>query len=538
MTIDTRTPEVPSPGTRTAGRGITRPLAVLAGIVTVALTVGVAELLAAIGSWAGITSTATSSSPLFGLGSTFIQFTPEWLKHIAIQVFGVYDKVALKAGMGLTLALLAAILGLVARSSLRIAQIAYGVLGLVVAVAVYSRSEASLVDVVPTVIAVAAGFYLLSRMFGDTDSTDGDATASPEGNRRRFLTLAAGGAGVAVVSGGLSRFIPTSAGAENSQLEAANATASITVEKMPALPAGSTLDVPDITSFVTDNADFYRIDTAFTVPRINADTWELRIHGMVDREITLNYNDLLARPQLERMVTLTCVSNEVGGDLVGNAVWQGTLIRDLLAEAGPSADADMVMSRSGDGFSAGTPLSVLTDEGRDAIFAVTMNGSVLPFEHGFPVRMVVPGLYGYVSATKWVVELEVTRFDQQTSYWTDRGWSPEGPIKTASRIDVPKSFQKFPAGQVVMGGVAWAQHRGIASVEVQIDKGEWLPATLSTEVTTDTWRQWTYVWDATPGQHSVVCRATDSTGAVQDSAIRTPIPDGATGYDSTVFTVE
>ncbi len=533
MTIDTRNPEVPSTGTEAGARGLSRWFAVLAGVIAVGLTVAVAELLAAIGSWIGVTSTATSSSPLFGLGSTFIQFTPEWLKSFAIQVFGVYDKVALKAGMGLTLLVLAAILGLIARGSLRAAQIVYAVLGLVVAVAVYSRSEASLVDVVPTVIAVAVGLWLLTRMVGALPTAGAAA-----GDRRRFLTLAAGGAGAAVVAGGLSRVIPSSAGAESSQAQAATSTASIAVEKMPALPAGASLDVPDITPFVTANADFYRIDTAFVVPRLNADTWQLRIHGMVDREITLSYNDLLARQQLERMVTLTCVSNEVGGDLVGNAVWEGTLIRDLLAEAGPSADADMVMSRSDDGFSAGTPLSVLTDTNRDAIFAITMNGSVLPFEHGFPVRMVVPGLYGYVSATKWVTELEVTRFDQQTAYWTDRGWSPEGPIKTASRIDVPKSFQKFPAGKVVMGGVAWAQHRGIQSVEVQIDQGEWQQATLSTEVTTDTWRQWTYVWDATPGSHTVTCRATDSTGAVQDSAVRTPIPDGATGYDSTAFTVE
>ncbi|WP_111766841.1 molybdopterin-dependent oxidoreductase [Nakamurella deserti] len=538
MTIDTRTPEVPSTGTRSGGNGINRRLAVLAGLVAVGLTVAVAELLAAIGSWAGVTSTATSSSPLFGLGSTFIQFTPEWLKHLAIQMFGVYDKVALKTGMGLTLAALAAILGLLALRTLRVAQIVYAVLGLVVAVAVYSRSEASLVDVVPTVVGVGAGLWLLTRMFTGAPAGAPEAPAESQGSRRRFLALAGGGAGAAVVAGGLSRIVPTSAGAESSQLQAANSTASIAVEKMPALPAGASLDVPDISSFVTPNADFYRIDTAFTVPRLNADTWQLRIHGMVDKEISLSYDELLARPQLEKMITLTCVSNEVGGDLVGNAVWQGTLIRDLLAEAGPSADADMVMSRSDDGFSAGTPLSVLTDENRDSIFAITMNGSVLPFEHGFPVRMVVPGLYGYVSATKWVTELEVTRFDRQTSYWTDRGWSPEGPIKTASRIDVPRSFQKFPAGQVVMGGVAWAQHRGIRSVEVQIDGGAWEMATLSTEVTTDTWRQWTYVWDATPGSHNVACRATDSTGAVQDSAIRTPIPDGSTGYDSTAFTVE
>ncbi len=409
-----------------------------------------------------MTSTATSSSPLFGLGSTFIQFTPEWLKHIAIQVFGLYDKVALKAGMGLTLVAVAAILGLIARSALRIAQIAYLVMGLVVAVAVYSRAEASLVDVVPTVIAVAAGLYLLTAMF--TDPTDDAGAAAPgAGNRRRFLTLAAGGAGVAVVSGGLSRADPD-VGRRGELARRGRQCHRIGDGGQDGGPPDRLqprrhrhLPLRDLQRRLLP--DRHRLHRA-AHQRRHLEVAHPRHGGPRDHP---DYNDLLARPLLERMVTMTCVSNEIGGDLVGNAVWQGALIRDLLAEAGPSADADMVMSRSSDGFSAGTPLSALTDPDRDAIFAVTMNGEVLPFEHGFPVRMVVPGLYGFVSATKWVVELEVTRFDQQTSYWTDRGWSPEGPIKTASRIDVPKSFQKFPAGKVVMGGVAWAQHRGITS---------------------------------------------------------------------------
>ncbi len=538
MTTDTTSPPVSGSGTTQPGsRRSGSLLAAAAGVIAVGVTVGVAELLAATGSWIGITSTASSASPLFGLGSTFIQFTPEWLKHLAISTFGTNDKLALAGGMGLTLAIMAGLLGLLAQRSLRAAQVVLAGLGVIVAVAVVSRAEAGLIDMLPTILAVAVGIYTLTRLF--TANGAPAAFADRGRDRRGFLRVAGVGAGAAVATGVLSRVVPTSSGAENSQAQAATATKSAEVDRMAALPAGYQLDQPTaITPFVTPNADFYRIDTAFVVPRIDASRWELRIFGLVDREITISYDELLKRPLVERMVTLTCVSNEVGGGLVGNAVWEGALIRDLLAEAGPHADADMVMSRSGDGFSAGSPLSVLMEQDRDCLLAVTMNGAVLPFEHGFPVRIVVPGLYGYVSATKWVVEMEVTRFDQQTSYWTDRGWSPRGPIKTASRIDVPASFGKVPADKAVFGGVAWAQHRGVKSVEVQIDGGEWMPTTLSTVVTDDTWRQWSFVWDsATPGSHNITCRATDSTGAVQESAIRTPIPDGATGYDTTAFSV-
>jgi DMSO/TMAO reductase YedYZ molybdopterin-dependent catalytic subunit len=547
VTTETTSSEAMSPDPGSAAPApperplISARLAALGGIVGVAVVVGVAELLAALGSALGITSTATSASPLVGLGSTFIQFTPEWLKQFAIATFGVHDKDALKVGMGLTLVGGAAILGLIARRKLMLAIGALGLLGVVVAVAVYTRAEAGIVDILPTVLAVALGAVVFLRLFRPVTSASylsEPADAGAADGRRRFLRYTAGGVGLAAVSGGLSRLVPTSAGAERSQLTAGQAAAAATVEKLPPIPAGASLEIPYITPFITSNADFYRIDTSLIEPRLDASKWSLRIYGMVDREIVLDYNELLARPLLERMVTLTCVSNEVGGDLAGNAIWQGPLIRDLLAEAGPRADADMVMSRSGDGFSASTPLSVLLDKDRDAIFAVTMNGEVLPFAHGFPVRMVVPGLYGFVSATKWVVELEVTRFDRQTAYWTDRGWSPRGPIKTSSRIDVPRSFEEVPAGKYAMGGVAWAQHRGIASVEVQIDGGEWRKADLSDEFTTDSWRQWSYVWDATPGKHSVRCRAIDSTGAVQIEAEQPPIPDGATGYDSTAFAVK
>ncbi|MEV0030747.1 molybdopterin-dependent oxidoreductase [Nocardia sp. NPDC050793] len=289
------------------------------------------------------------------------------------------------------------------------------------------------------------------------------------------------------------------------------------------------LRVPGLTPYITPNDDFYRIDTALFLPQVSIEDWSLRIHGMVDREIQIGWGDLARRPVVERLVTLACVSNPVNGDLIGNALWRGYRLDELLAEAGPHPDADMVLSRSKDGWTSGTPLAVLTD-GRDALLAVGMNGEPLPVAHGYPARLVVPGLYGYVSATKWVTELEVTRFDRATAYWTRRGWSALGPIKTGTRIDTPRGRVRRPPGRIPVAGVAWAQHRGITAVEVQVDDGDWRPARLSTEQSIDTWRQWVYDWDATPGTHTLRARATDGTGETQTAERRDVIPDGATGH--------
>ncbi|MGW0245167.1 molybdopterin-dependent oxidoreductase [Nocardia goodfellowii] len=291
------------------------------------------------------------------------------------------------------------------------------------------------------------------------------------------------------------------------------------------------LRIPGLSSYLTPNAEFYRIDTALSVPQVSIEDWSLRIHGLVDREITLSWADLANRTAVERLITLACVSNPVGGDLIGNALWRGYRLDELLAEAGPHGDADMVLSTSTDGWTCGTPLSALTD-GRDSLLAVGMNGEPLPISHGYPARLVVPGLYGYVSATKWVTDLEVTRFDRATAYWTRRGWSAQGPIKTASRIDTPRARARLTAGRVPIAGVAWAQHRGIAAVEVQIDSGPWQPARLSADQSIDTWRQWVYDWDATPGPHTIRARATDATGHPQIAEFQDVIPDGATGYPS------
>jgi DMSO/TMAO reductase YedYZ molybdopterin-dependent catalytic subunit len=301
------------------------------------------------------------------------------------------------------------------------------------------------------------------------------------------------------------------------------------VSAAPTVPAGAAL--ANVTPYVSTNAGFYRIDTALYPPQVDPSTWELKIHGMVKNPITIKWADLLNRPMIERYVTLACVSNEVGGDLIGNALWLGTPIKALLDEAQPLPGADQVIQRSVDGWTCGSPTAALLD-GRDALLAVGMNGAALPVEHGFPVRMVVPGLYGYVSACKWITEIELSRFSDFDAYWVPRGWSQQAPIKTESRIDAPRDGAKRPAGPITVAGVAWAQHRGIAKVEVQVDGGPWMEATLAPTVSADTWRQWSVVWQATKGKHTIRVRATDTTGQTQTSTPAPPAPDGATGWHS------
>jgi DMSO/TMAO reductase YedYZ molybdopterin-dependent catalytic subunit len=561
----------------------------LIGLVAMGLAIGVAELLAALGTWVGWVSTA--ASPITSLGTTFIHLTPEWLKEYAIRTFGQNDKQALRVGMYITLFLVALIIGMVARRSPRIAAVLTVVLVLITIAAIYSVNGATAFDALPIIVGGAAGVYLLVTVFRRTVdpelltqrpgtigvatgtstgfSSDSSPTAQPAGDsgpytiaadgelydakpgtsgdqhpmlaasrggstpsrsgldRRQFFRLAGIGAAVAVAAAAVSRWIPSTA-----QVTASRAKAVVPVpSSRQTVPAGVDFGINGLTPYQTPTADFYRVDTAFVPPNVTAEEWSLKIHGKVAKEISLNYNDLIARPQIERNITLTCVSNPIGGDLAGNATWIGARIDDLLKEAGPDSGADCVLCRSHDGFTLTAPLDALTD-GRDAMLAVAMNGEVLPVNHGFPVRMVVPGLYGYVSATKWVVDMKVSNFAEESAYWTDRGWSDHGPIKTATRIDVPKAFAQFPAGDVTLAGVAWAQHRGINKVEIQIDDGPWQQAELANDTSVDTWRQWKYVWKATSGTHTIQSRATDGTGEVQTDQVRDVLPNGASGYDS------
>jgi DMSO/TMAO reductase YedYZ molybdopterin-dependent catalytic subunit len=351
--------------------------------------------------------------------------------------------------------------------------------------------------------------------------------------RRSFLTASLVTAGVAATAGLAGRLL-----AERSSVATARSALKIPKPSVsaPALPPGVNLNIPGITPFITSNNDFYRVDTAIVLPQVDPSTWQLRIHGMVNREITITFDELLRRPLIEDYITLCCVSNPVGGPYIGNALWLGASLASLLREAGIRAGADQLLSTSVDGFTVGTPVQTVMD-GRDALLAVAMNGQALPVAHGFPVRMVVPGLYGYVSATKWVTDINVTTFAGNYAYWIPQGWAQQAPIKTESRIDVPNGTSQIPAGRTAVAGVAWAQHKGIEAVEVRVDQGPWNQARLAAVPDIDTWRQWVWEWDATSGNHVIEARATDKTGYTQTAVQAQPEPNGASGYPSAAVTV-
>lgn len=475
-------------------------------------SISIAELVAAFDS--------RLRNPLFEVGDRVIDAAPPWLKDFAIATFGTNDKFALLIGIGIFLTGISALIGVLA-FRYRIGSGLIGI-GLFTAVGVVSALAGPVgpIAAVPTLIGGLAGAALL--VWFDRSSGSGVE------DRRAFLTrfgLALGGAMVAGVGGRFLTGRLLSVNTSGSSLPAV-------ADPLPQLPASADFGLPGLAPFRTPNADFYRIDTALSVPRINSDDFSLRIHGMVDRELTLTYEDLVRRLQVESDITMTCVSNEVGGQLVGTARWQGIRLDQLLAEVGLDPSADQVVGRSVDDYTCGFPVSAAID-GRDALVAIGMNGEPLPIEHGFPARLIVPGLYGYVSATKWLKEIEITRFDAFDQYWVPRGWADRAPIKTSSRIDTPGAFANLSGG-VVIAGVAWAQTRGIEEVEVSIDEGPWQVAELGAEVNDTTWRQWKLPWAVTPGRHTITCRATDSSGEVQTGERARPMPDGSTGWHSVV----
>ncbi|MEO3938424.1 molybdopterin-dependent oxidoreductase [Dermatophilaceae bacterium Soc4.6] len=500
-------------------RGERRPwwLAAADGVVAGSVAVGLSSLLGGAMTFLGL-STGTPS-PLTALAGAFIDRTPPWLKDAAIATFGTHDKTALLVGMVLVLLLVSAAAGVLSRRRPTAAYVVLAIGGALAALAVTGRPQAGALDIAPAAIGTVVAILVLRR-------TGVDDAAGVAGLTRRRVLVGAGG----VAGAWLGSRLDSGVGQATSSRDAVLLPVPSSPSATPAAgAAGASLDVPGLTPWVVPNADFYRIDTAFVVPKLDTASWQLKVVGEVEQEVTLDWKTLLSKPLMQKAVTLTCVSNEVGGDLVGNAVWTGWPVRELLALAKPRAGADMVLSRSSDGFTAGTPIEALTDD-RDALLAVAMNGEALPFEHGFPVRLVVPGLYGYVSATKWLTELKVTRFSADQGYWTPRGWSALGPVKTASRVDVPRDGSSVSAGKVAVAGVAWAQHRGIASVEVQVDGGAWQTVRLAQEPTVDAWRQWVYEWDATPGEHQIAVRATDRSGVLQPSAPAAPAPNGAQGF--------
>jgi DMSO/TMAO reductase YedYZ molybdopterin-dependent catalytic subunit len=523
-----------SGGSRAAVRRL--GLGAVLGLVSAVAALGVGRLVAAF--------VRPESAPVIAVGNRFVLATPEWLKDFAIRTFGQHDKTALLAGIYLVLAGYAVAVGVVGVRRRWLGAAGVAVFGVVGVLAAVTGNAAGPVDGLPSLLAAVAGiasFLALHRLlrYGWPRYRSRLAADGPSGADRRAVLRAAGGAAGLAVLGGAAGAVGTAL--QDRRYSAASSRASVRIpapaEPARPVPAGTKLSVPGISPWRTGNADFYRVDTALSLPQVPADTWQLRVHGMVDHPLTLSYRELLQRPLIERAITLSCVSNEVGGHLAGNARWVGARLADLLREAGVRHGADQLVSRSADGMTIGTPVQTVMD-GRDALLVVAMNGEPLPVKHGFPVRMLVPGLYGYVSACKWLVDLELTTFRTYDPYWVRRGWSRLGPVRTASRIDTPKPFGQVEPGTVTVAGVAWAQHRGIRKVEVRVDDGPWRPARLARTVDSDVWRQWSFAWHgATAGDHQLTVRATDGTGATQPQTRRTPFPRGATGWHSIAVTV-
>lgn len=520
----------------------------MVGVLAAAAGIAVGHLVAAL--------LDPASSPVLAVGSHVIDATPTPVKDWAIEHFGTSDKTVLLSSVILVTLLLAALAG--ALSRVRVAAGVGFVLlltGLATAAAL-DRPVSSFGDAVPGVAAAAVGTGVLLGLVrtlrtphtrtsprAAQDSTRADdvvtsaqraelpatMSAPPADGRRAFLV---GAAGVGVGAAGIALF--------GQKLSDRSTTVNVRLPKpsSPAktLPADLSRKIKGISPLRTPTSSFYRVDTNLSIPAVDVGSWELAVDGMVDHPFTLSYQDLLKMPLIERNITMTCVSNDVGGGYIGAATWLGVRVKDILERAGVQHGVDQIMSTAVDGFTISTPLDALVD-GREAMIAVAMNGSPLPAKHGFPARMITPGLYGFVGATKWLTKLTATTYDGHQAYWTKRGWATDAPIKTSSRIDTPQGLSNLKAGQVTLGGVAWAQLRGIRRVEVSIDRGPWQRATLGPDVGIDYWRQWYFLWDAKPGSHSLRVRAIDATGAVQIERRAKPFPNGSSGIQDIVVSV-
>ena len=477
---------------------------------------------------------APAGSPVPAVGELIIELLPASLVNFGKEVLGFADKPVLLAMIVAAVLIVCGLAGEL-ESRRRFAGAAlFAVVAVLGIIGIAAQPDVSITAYVPAIVGLLLGYMILSTLISKLQQWRPAQAAAVDREaqspaRRNFLawTIVVGAASVvAAITGQLHARASSTVNTLRENLKLPTPT-----KPSSDPPPGADFRIEGLTPYVTPNDEFYRIDTALQVPVIDPATWTLRITGMVQNPIQINYAELAAKPLVEHMTTLTCVSNEVGGKLAGNALWLGYPVRELLAQAKPLEGADMVLSKSHDGWTASTPLSALTDPNREALLAIGMNGEPLPIEHGFPVRMVVPGLYGYVSATKWVTSLRVTRYAEEQAYWTPLGWSPRAPIKLASRIDVPRK-STIDASTVVVAGVAWAQHTGISAVEVQVDENGWQLAQLAETVGPDTWRQWKYEWAATSGTHTLTVRATDADGKLQTAEVAPSMPDGATGYHS------
>jgi DMSO/TMAO reductase YedYZ molybdopterin-dependent catalytic subunit len=517
MTLESSTPRTPS-----AAAGA------LAGLAAGAAALGGAELLA------GILPGAVS--PIIAVGDFVISVQPPGAKQFIVELFAEADKLVLNLFIAAVALTAAALIGVVARSRPVAALIGYGAFG-ILALGAGLREPLGeplvilVIAIVAVVIAVAAFRWLIGRAAASSEQV----AEMPEWGRRRFIGASIALVGASAAGGLLGRVLSANAPAA-SVGPPGGIPAPVDAVPTPE-PAASLSGVAGLTPIVTPNTDFYRIDTALLVPRPDMGSWRLRVRGLVDRELELTYDDLLAMPLFEQYVTIACVSNEVGGGLVGNALWRGVRLKDLFEQAGVQSSASQVVGRSVDNFTVGFPLAHALADGREPMVAVAMNGEPLPANHGFPARLIVPGLFGYVSATKWLAEIELTTWDAFDAYWVPLGWSKEGPILTQSRIDTPHNGDRLTAGRVPIAGVAWAPDRGVRAVEVRIDGGDWIEAELSSPISDATWVQFVHNWDAGPGDHVIQVRATDGTGEVQTDQRTRPAPDGARGHHTIQLSV-
>ncbi|WP_051062291.1 molybdopterin-dependent oxidoreductase [Ilumatobacter nonamiensis] len=538
-----------------------RLVGALTGLTAAAVALGVTELIAGLNrNW---------RSPVIDVGDRVVDNVPVWLKEFAIDQFGTNDKPVLLASIGVILAVYAMVVVTLAFTRrLAIGVVGFALFGLIGAyTAISRRVGGSFDDAIPVVIGTGAGIgaivlahHLLTPLLTSGDATDEpvdvegrdedetlpvESPTDPARATRRDLLITGGGligvfALVGAGTGAVGRAIRSRFSATESR---ANVVLPDAADPLAPIPDGVSVGVDGVSPFSTPNADFYRIDTALTVPQVPTDNYELRVTGMVDNELSFSFDDLLQRKIVEHDITLTCVSNTIGGELVGNARWLGFRLDELLEEAGVQSGADQVVGRSVDGYTCGFPLEAATD-GRNAMVAFGMNGEPLPLEHGFPVRLVVPGLYGYISATKWLTEIELTTFEDFESYWVPRGYADRAPIKLMSRIDSIDGLGTLnvgPDGMAAIGGVAWAQTVGISDVQVQIDDGEWMSAELGEALNKDTWRQWAFRFEPSGTDRtrtSIRCRAVDADGVIQTDERSEPLPDGASGHHQIVVFVE
>ena len=500
---------------------LTRLLHALFGVLATLAGVAAAHLVAAL--------TVPAASPVLAVGSTVIDLTPTPVKEWAIRSFGAADKPILIGSVMAGVLVLAGVAGIVAARRITAGLLMIVALAVLAGVLALTRPSAGPLDLLPSLVAGLVGALALWWLHLLEES--GSEKGAP-GPSRRGVLLAAGGLAIAAAAfGSAGRFVSAY------RLKGTDIDLPTPTGTARPLPTGLEQKVAGISPWRTPTADFYRVDTRLSLPIVDADSWTLTIDGDVDQEVTLTLADLYELEVIERDITLTCVSNDVGGPYIGGARWLGVRLTDVLALAGIDATmADQILSTDVDGMTISTPLSVATD-GRDAMVVFGMNGGPLPREHGFPVRLVVPGLYGFVSATKWLTRLTLTTYDDQQAYWTERDWATDAPIKISSRIDTPKPLSDNDVGRSFIGGIAWAQGVGIDRVEVRIDGGPWQRATLGPDGGNDYWRQWYLEWDAQPGQHFVACRATNKDGDVQTAARTTPFPEGSSGIQEIAVNV-